>query len=1008
MYDISLIKRFNQYKYNRGGTVLKVFGQLFKLSLHYWKNHSKRIITFAIVIILGTAALCMATLFIRSEKQNELNKELTYFGNYDTAFLSMNKNDLKIIQNCNKLSSYGYYNELGYGGVTDGKQYKVASFPDEKSEQLFHMTCIKGRYPKAEDEIAIDLKTAKDLGVIPYPGKKVTLKLWNLEHKELVTKEYQISGIYELSNSGAESGYTRFQYIPDKVEYDRPLMFVTNENAKYFSSNTITSFIQTNDNVSKTIDELMAAGLAEPNSILDPSYGRTYSYAYVLGAIYNKDSIDNVSDINNTVDKGNIHRDFYSSILIPLFSLLILVVVVLSVFSLVRNLLHDRAEEIAILRSIGMTKYTSVIYLFTELMVISGIFIVIGLLVSSGLHYVIILFMNHIWNLNLPLGFQVNTYVGAVTASPYQYSFIVLILSCAVACVVPLLKMNKLTPVAMFQKHLYIQKSNKRNHSTDFSKSSWRSVINKHLKFHDISAMVITIIVISTVFFGFNYFKAYSELENIEYKGSLEENGLIDSDFTVTKSKNISPYEFCIENHHEDGIKVKAYTEFAKKDYIDTSFARILNNSTRLSYSVEGDSDLSKLFSNSDLRRHPVSKDKFDNALHEAEESMINAIGYKSSESVYSMPSIGIMDNELNKLKSFVKIGKIDPQKIREGKEVVLIVPAAMQELALKTLKVGEALPLSDVVLSQKEESYYFNNLRQEDFPKPVFKQMITYPDTGNKIPLTSYAFGHRKNINVKIGAIVVLDDDNMLQKYSVLNDNKTEEEPSYEISLVCLPETFSHWELPDKLFTEAKFKLKSDASIGTANEDWYEIMGQCSGISYNSVSEIKDEMKRNAGSVMAVYYLMIMLLVIVGMITIAIKFYSKIKMKNQTIARLRATGMSLGQLEKIIISQNLIYPVIGAIVAMIPTSICQQFFNYIKYCIDSGKWQGSGIYTSEAAIPWYHNIPFRYNLFDYHPVITIIVIVIAFLCLMLLATIPQIIYMRKQVIAENIDNDTF
>ncbi len=256
----------------------------------------------------------------------------------------------------------------------------------------------------------------------------------------------------------------------------------------------------------------------------------------------------------------------------------------------------------------------------------------------------------------------------------------------------------------------------------------------------------------------------------------------------------------------------------------------------------------------------------------------------------------------------------------------------------------------------------------------PLYKQMVTIPETDNEVPLTSYAFGHRKNINVKIGAIVVLDDDTMLQKYSVLNENNSEEEPSYAISLVCLPETFSHWELPDKLFTEAEFKLKNNASINTANKDWYEIMAQCSGISYSSASEIKDKLERNAGSVMAVYYLMIMLLIIVGMITIAVKFYSKIKMKNQTIARLRATGMSLGQLEKIIISQNLIYPVIGAIIAIIPITICQQFFNYIKHSLDSGKWQAIYFAGPEAREKWYHNIPYRYSLFDYHLVITLVV----------------------------------
>ena len=59
---------------------------LYKLSVKYWSNHKRKMYTLAAIIVIGAAALCLVLLFIRSNKQNLLNKELDLLGDYDAMF----------------------------------------------------------------------------------------------------------------------------------------------------------------------------------------------------------------------------------------------------------------------------------------------------------------------------------------------------------------------------------------------------------------------------------------------------------------------------------------------------------------------------------------------------------------------------------------------------------------------------------------------------------------------------------------------------------------------------------------------------------------------------------------------------------------------------------------------------------------------------------------------------------------------------------------------------------
>lgn len=988
---------------------MKKIGTLCKLSLRYWKRHIGKICTLATVSIIGAAALCLVTLFIRSERSFVLDQTLDHLGDYDAVFYEINEKDLPLISEHEQVASSGSYRELGYASADYGTKYKVASFPDKISENMYHMTCVAGHYPKSEDEIAIDVNTAKELGIVPIVGQKVSLELFDLEKTELAVKDYTIAGMFEATSADVFGGCYRY---PSSVEeYDVPVIFMSDTCANLFGSSLFTAFMQTDGEIMEIATEIADSNFSAMSGYEIPSGGRTYAYANIMGVLdHAVEGIDNlnISNLLLAIKEGNVWKDFYSSVLIPFFAFLIFIIVIVSVFSLVQNLILDRSEEIAVLRSVGMTKQAAFVYLFVELLVLISLFALIGLGVGSGLHYVLIRAINAIYHIHMPFGFHASPYVNAVTVSPYLCSFLVLEISCVIAMLIPLCQMLRTTPIAIFQKKIYITKNKKRHHFNQFSNVTWRRVLSEHIRFHDIFVLVITTVVMSTAFFGYNYFRALSELNNTEEEFSLTESGLTEWDYVAEKSDTFGTYNFQIENHHNYGIDENTYLKLAENKALDRAFARIVNQSTRLTYRKAESSQLSELLTPFSLRNQEASKDSYENALYEAENAMLEKIGYQTDEEIYSFPSIGVRKEDFAALSAHVKSGEINEENIKMGTEVVLVVPSTLADSALKVFHVGDMLPLSDIVLSAEEENYNFNQFLPSEYAEPIYKKDVVEPESGEKVELTSYAFGSRKNIETKIGAIVVLDDESLLAKYGFLTEAYEEEDEelsAYAVSVLCLPDTFQSWGLPDKLFTEVDFSLKEGSDVSEVNTQWYKALGTCKGISFRSSYEIREKMRTNTRKTMVVYELTIITLIVLGMISIGIKFYSRMKWQSQTVARLRALGMTLSQLETMIFRQNLMYPFIGAVFSVIPVSLCQAFFLYIRKCIDSGAWDEA---YNAGTIPWWHYVPFRYNLFGYHPVMTLLILVVVFICLTILATVPQVWYMKKQVIAESIDTDSF
>lgn len=192
---------------------MKMLFLLSRLSAQYWMKHKKRFLSIFFTVLIGSAALNSVALLIRSEKNAVLEEELVILGNYDIIIYETNQEVYDRLSQLESVEAIGCYYELGYGaGADDESMYKIAAYKDDISEELYHMTCIRGSYPEKADEVALDISVAKALGVAPYPGTQITLNLYDSNSQPIGEETYTISGIYEATDSEVSGGWLRYPF----------------------------------------------------------------------------------------------------------------------------------------------------------------------------------------------------------------------------------------------------------------------------------------------------------------------------------------------------------------------------------------------------------------------------------------------------------------------------------------------------------------------------------------------------------------------------------------------------------------------------------------------------------------------------------------------------------------------------------------------------------------------------------------------------------------------------
>lgn len=977
---------------------MKMLILLSRLSAQYWMKHKKRFLSIFFTVLIGSAALNSAALLIRSEKSAVLEEELVILGNYDIIIYDTNQEVYDRLSQLESVEEIGCYYELGYGADRDGESmYKIAAYKDDISEELYHMTCIRGDYPEKADEVALDISVAKALGVAPYPGTRITLNLYDSNNQPIGEEAYTISGIYEATDSEVYGGWLRYPLNLDTIEeYTLPGIFLHSDAAESFACSRMTLFAQTGIKADEIKKEVLGWGLdSELNEHrIEIPGGRTHAYTYILGIVltieqdYGEKSL---ATLSQALKDGNVIQDFYTAVLIPIFSVLIFIVVFLSVYTLVRNVIWDRVEQIGILRSLGLKKSVCNVWLFFEFMLIVLIISMIGLAAGSAIHAGMIILVNEWLHLSLSSGFHVSEYVAGVTVNPFIQPVIVTLISTGIAVLIVLIRIYGITPVQLLQN--YVPKKVRKRQGNSSIKN-WNRLLNRRLVFHDSFVMITMMLVMGAALFGYTYFSALTEESNAGYQDQIDQNHLGDYDYVARTS--VGRIFFSIENHHEYGIPAEVIQELREKDYVEVMNAQIINHSTRLSYEQGTESEaMLTLLNPTKIRQYEASDDEYENTCYQGELAMMEEIGYEENEELYGVSTVGTSAYDIEYLKDFVIQGTIDTEKIASGQEVILAVPEEQADIVLQAFTVGDVLPLSDVVMDSEEDASDFMNLIVTNVKEPVFLREVEDP-SGEVVPYKTYAFGKRHNIDTRIGAIVVLHEQEDYEKYLVTVEETmrgdSRNTDNYGMTLLCTEETYQAWNLPDCNYNEVSIIVKKNADIYTVDEEVYPMFASGDSVEVASLMEIREKMLWQSNKVMIVFFILICMLILVGSVTIAMNLYARIRLNGNQLACLSCIGMSSSQMIRLIILQNLYYPFLGTLFSVLPVAICQCWFLSIRKQVEMGTLD---IVEPEKLLR-FMEIPYWYDLFSYHFPVLLLFLLLLGILLILLGTIPQIIYIRK------------
>ena len=990
---------------------MKKARMLAKISLKYWLHHKRRFFTLMLALVLGVSALCCTALLVRSEKDAVLESELYLLGNFDIQILGASKDTVEKLRKDENVIAIGAQYELGYVKTDTGAQGYCAALEDKEAEDICHMTCLRGRYPEKEDEVTMDVGTAKSLGVMPYPDEKVTLSLYSPDDKKLAEKEYTLVGVFEGENTGyqgeqPDGKWLRCPFHLLGTDHHTPSVYFHISQNEIFKSNNITMFVQTDVDDPYVVCQ-SANALTKDFLQFSIDNGRRYAYSYTLGIngvsslIWEKYGGSTPSNIEAAMKNGDTIKDFYSQFIMPLLTVMIFIIIILSVVGLTRNIIKDKQENFAVLRSLGLEKRHLIGYIFCDFTVTALICIGIGLGLGSAAHIGLINFLNGAFDLKLNYGFDCVKYVNEVTYNPYLLSVVTILICVEVSVLIAIFSFRGKTPVQMFAEG---KPRRRRFHRAKAAGRyrSWKWLLVRRIKLRNLRIAVISIIVMSVALTGYTYFQAFADRQNNELYWEKKNSGLDYWDYSA-KTGDGNRYLFGIENHHENGVTVSDYQKLKEQDFVDDSFALAAVSSTRLSFAQGAlDDKAQRDFKKFELKKYAdtdvENAHEFDIAQKESEEAMIEKIGYKKTDLIYACPSVALFDDALDELDKFVVDGKIDKQKLKDGSEVLLVMDITNKIKFEKLFKAGDKLPLSDVVLNEKEEKIDFNNLNVDELGEPAYQKKVKNY-AGEEAEERSYAIGKRKDIDVKIGAVLILDLD-VAHKYMAEAAGG-----DCGLNVFCAPESFKAWGIGERNLSQVYMKLTGESEITRADVYWYSLMAGARGVETNSTAEISAKMDRGKKKIMCVYYSMIVIVTLTAAVMIAITLYTDIRMRSRKFAMLRACGMTTRQIMFMIWRQNIVYPIIGGVCAVFPVKWCQMFLEYVQDKIVSGEWIAeNGSWKHE----WAYDVPFNYNLFDYNVKRTLMIIFAVYVVIMLLVTLPQMRFIRKQSIVQEIERSSF
>ncbi len=979
------------------------------LSQKYWKHHKGRAAALLGAVAVSTMAMTIGMFLARSASQEQVESVLRAEGNYELYIPLTTGDILHTLDNCPEIAECELLYNGGFGKTAYSENVRFGALDGKRAEEIFYYEPEQGgRYPQSAGEICGYRSSFTSIGVAPVTGTTFELELTDLDGAPIGIREFTITGILDNTRSNwynepfrsMENALTSTSYTTDDIDF--PELFVSKEDLPEKTS--MTALLKCDSarkphEVAVELEEELGAVVCEGYNL--SMLGNLVSWGWEV----NGHSED---DLNSHAGLG--YRDFYSSILIPIFLAVVLAVSFVSVYGVMSGAMLDRQRQFGLFRSMGMSLKRVRRMLFGEALFFAATGVAAGYASGILLYALYLQAVNTFGSAHVYSAFGAHPVACAMSLDPYLYPWVLGLCFSALAAALPALRAIGLSPNEMLfpEKTKMIQKQRKKRKHTRPARIA-QKVTGKFLN-RDRGVVFLIVLTGWTFVFGAAFMLGKSDGDNQVALQQLQEAGSADVDYMAERNLyNALCGNVCF-NRHGEGISREDMAALQASP--DVAFAEGVMKmpGVKLLYQEktipqELRDALGSLWIN--LNEAPT-----EDYLAELNEKSREALGYAKDDLLYQLPCVAVDAGLLEDLAPYVVEGRLDEAGLLNGSKVVIVEYPDVQ--VANPYAAGDTITMTDVVISDPvAENHDFSH---NDMPKG-YKPSFYYDfSDGTLTHQAGYTFGEKVEFTAEVCAVLYIDDpglQNLLYAESFVHKNGTGPYVSPGCNILCSMDAAPVWGLPDRCYTDVRVNLKENASQDRFETLWYTIIGRSGDVESLSRSDIQRQIKMKDLSSLTVFASMIGLILVVGCFGMANSYQFAVNRNLHNLQILRAVGMSRRKLTVSYIRGMFRWPLLAALTSTVPLAVFEMVRRYAQWYV-FGQEQAHNQYFYEEATGrwvaecWQLRFPYYIEVWK-QPVAAIIAA--AFLCLAvinILAGLVPLRRMRAMSIVDGMRKDDF
>ncbi|MBR1765214.1 MAG: sigma-70 family RNA polymerase sigma factor [Ruminococcus sp.] len=597
----------------------------------YWSRHKRTLAALLFSGVLLCAVVCCAFLMLRANENTQLNIEYDEQGAFQLLLPDNDKRERLAAELAVDGTPTGKM--LIYGKAGTGEhRFTYGAFDDP--ENLAHYCLKEGRLPESEGEIAIASQALGDMNYIGRVGDTISLDIGTFTLVGIIdeiTWENRQWDDFEFYGTGFEDDtHTEWPYA-------QPSIIVAESDSTPQYTLYMYKKLRLSCDESYIIAEKLCAELGVDlfyDICLIPEYSKVANEGYTSSNLYQQDILRQE---------------------IIYFAFLAMLISVLSVIAVVRTVFAERENHIYLLRRIGVSKRQIRVMYIIECLIFTALGICIGIALGMLAYYGIYSFDVHFLDGKPYSGFTNEPDILKVTVSPYLMSVLFSVIVLPLGYVFSALLMK-------------IKVRSHRRRKAGSLRSNLSRIFSNGI------VTVIQVIALSLICFGavlsymlftdngkepFLPMCGYSryEIERVSRDLSFEEDGFEEYIYSLRSSSNFYG-NFFVYNQQDrtPGITDDTADKLGAiaTGKLEHTFIEVKDNDRlrgKLSYGSSDDQF--NLFNNSS--KEIGSYLKGDRKLYSIKTKLVNAAA-------------------IEELEKYLTAGRIDPDKLASGEEMILVV----------------------------------------------------------------------------------------------------------------------------------------------------------------------------------------------------------------------------------------------------------------------------------------------------------------------------------------------